>query len=62
MSWRDWKVVRILAGVALKLWAASFGALLVCLLLWCFYGGIFAFVLLLVAISGEFSCCTQFDR
>jgi abhydrolase domain-containing protein 13 len=55
MSFRDWKIVRILAGVALKLWAASFGALLVCLLLWCFYGGFLAFSLLMLAISGNVS-------
>ena len=52
MSIRDWKLVRVLAGIAMRIWAASGAALLACFLLYCFYGGLFAFMLLMIAASG----------
>ncbi|XP_037051518.1 protein ABHD13 [Bradysia coprophila] len=52
MALRDWIIVRILAGIATKIWAASFAALLACFILYCFYGGLIAFSLLIAAVSG----------
>lgn len=53
MSLRDWTIVRILAGIATKIWAASFAALLACFILYCFYGGFIAFSLLIAAVAGK---------
>uniref|UniRef100_A0A182Q4R6 Serine aminopeptidase S33 domain-containing protein n=1 Tax=Anopheles farauti TaxID=69004 RepID=A0A182Q4R6_9DIPT len=52
MSFRDWKIVRVLAGIAMRIWAASGAALLSAFLIYVVYGGLFAFLLLLFAISG----------
>lgn len=52
MPIRDWTIVRILAGIATKIWAASFAALLACFILYCFYGGLMALSLLIAAIAG----------
>lgn len=52
MALRDWTVVKILAGIATKIWAASFAALLACFILYCFYGGLMALSLLIAAVSG----------
>lgn len=52
MAIRDWRIVTVLASIALKIWAASGAALLISFILYCFYGGLFAFVMLLVAASG----------
>lgn len=56
MALRDWTIVRILTGIATKIWAASFAALLACFILYCFYGGLMAFSLLIAAVSGNFKC------
>lgn len=53
MPVRDWTIVKILAGIATKIWAASFGALLACFILYCFYGGFIALSLLVAAVSGN---------
>lgn len=53
MALRDWTIVRILAGIAMKIWAASFAALLACFILYCFYGGFMALTLLIAAVSGK---------
>lgn len=53
MAIREFTVVKILAGIATKIWAASMAALLACFILYCFYGGAFAFSLLMVALSGN---------
>lgn len=53
MAVRDWTIVRILAGIATKIWAASFAALLACFILYCFYGGLMALSLLIAAVSGK---------
>lgn len=52
MPIREWTIVRILAGLATRIWAASGAALLCCFILYCFYGGLLAFMLLMLAISG----------
>lgn len=52
MTIRDWRIVRIITGIAVRIWAASGAALLASFLLYCFYGGLFAFLLLLLAASG----------
>ncbi|XP_049288172.1 protein ABHD13 [Anopheles funestus] len=52
MSIRDWKIVRVLAGIAMRIWAASGAALLSAFLIYMVYGGFFAFLLLLFAVSG----------
>lgn len=52
MSIRDWRIVRVVTGIAVRIWAASGAALLASFLLYCFYGGLFAFLLLLLAASG----------
>lgn len=54
MSIREFTVVKILAGIATKIWAASGAALLACFILYCFYGGLFAFSLLMIAVLGNF--------
>lgn len=53
MSFRDWKIVRVLAGIAMRIWAASGAALLSAFLIYVVYGGFFAFLLLLFAVSGK---------
>lgn len=53
MSFRDWTIVRILAGIATRIWAASGAALIACFVLYCFYGGVLAFLLLMVSVSGK---------
>ncbi|KAJ6649552.1 Protein ABHD13 [Pseudolycoriella hygida] len=52
MQLRDWTIVRILASVATKIWAASFAALLACFIVYCFYGFFMAFSFSLAAIAG----------
>lgn len=54
MTLRDWTIVKILAGIATRIWAASFAALLACFILYCFYGGLMALLLLLAAVCGRF--------
>lgn len=53
MPLRDWTIVKILGGIATKIWAASFAALLACFILYCFYGGLMALSLLVAAVSGR---------
>lgn len=54
MAFRDWTVIRILAGIATRIWAASGAALIACFVLYCFYGGFFAFSLLMVSVSCKY--------
>lgn len=42
MSTSDWKIIKIIAGVATKIWAASGAVLLICFILYCFYGAVIA--------------------
>lgn len=53
MRLQDLKIVRILVGVLKKLWAISSATALACLILYWFYGGLLAFLLLLFAITGK---------
>lgn len=53
MSIRDWIVIRTLTGIATKIWAASGAALLACFILYCFYGGLLAFILLVITVTGN---------
>lgn len=52
MTYKEWKIYKILAGIAMKIWAASATAFLISFLLYCFYGGFLAFLIALFAISG----------
>lgn len=45
-------VVRIIIGIAAKIWAASGAALLTCLMVYCFYGTFTALGLLAATILG----------
>lgn len=53
MPFRDWKVVRIVTGIAMRIWAASGAALLAAFVIYIVYGGFVAFLLLLFAVSGK---------
>lgn len=52
MSIKDLMVVRIIIGIAAKIWAASGAALLTCLMVYCFYGTFTAMGLLAATILG----------
>ncbi|XP_062545404.1 protein ABHD13 [Armigeres subalbatus] len=52
MPFRDWKIVRVVTGIAMRIWAASGAALLAAFVIYIIYGGFFAFLLLLFAVSG----------
>lgn len=54
MSIRDLMVVRIIVGIAAKIWAASGAALLTCFMVYCFYGTFTALGLLTATILGKF--------
>lgn len=54
MPFRDWKIVRIVTGIAMRIWAASGAALLAAFVIYIVYGGFVAFLLLLFAVSGEY--------
>lgn len=53
MAIRDWSAVKVLGSVATKIWAAAGAVLLTLFILYCFFGGLFAFILLLFAVSGK---------
>lgn len=53
MSIKDLMVVRIIIGIAAKIWAASGAALLTCFMVYCFYGTFTALGLLAATILGE---------
>jgi hypothetical protein len=50
---RDLNLVKLLTGIALRIWATTGGLLLASLLLYCFYGGTVGFLVFLIAISGN---------
>ncbi|CAD7086282.1 unnamed protein product [Hermetia illucens] len=45
----DWKIVKIVTAIATKIWAASLGTLLTCVILYCFYGSLISFSIFLFA-------------
>lgn len=50
MSFKDLLVVRIIAGVPVKIWTGSGAALLTCFIVYCFYGSFTAFSLVAATI------------
>lgn len=54
MSIQDWRIVRIVGGIALKIWAASGAAVIIFFILYYFFGGLLALSMLIFAVSGEF--------
>lgn len=44
-------IVKHLAGVAMRIWAASGAILVVCFILYYVYGGLIAFALLMLSVS-----------
>ena len=53
MNFRESIVYRILSGIALKIYAATGFSLLCCLMVFCFYSGLLAFLLLLLFVLGK---------
>lgn len=50
MSLKDLLVIRIIAGVPVKIWTGGGAALLTCFIVYCFYGSFTAFSLVAVTI------------
>lgn len=53
MAFREWRIVKVVGNIAMRIWAASGAVLLIFVMIYCFYGGMFAFTLLLFATSGD---------
>lgn len=49
----DWRIVKVVQGIALKIWAASGAAVIIFFILYYFFGGLLAIAMLIFAVSGE---------
>lgn len=53
MAFREWTIVKVISGIATKIWAASGAAVIIFFMLYYFFGGLLAVAMLIFAVSGE---------
>lgn len=53
MAIADWRIVKVISSIALRIWAASGAAVIIFLILYFFFGGLLAIAMLIFAVTGE---------